>query len=137
LNDSKPSDLRSAIEEAFLAENGFNEMLMVEINAAAGNMDCLQSLTRGVFEASDSNQDQECNSLNKASFIRVSIHKLIFLELIFFQRSLDKNAEDSLKCFLLNFNIYVIRSSFLAFHLDLPFTMNGFHLVQGATLLVL
>ncbi|KAI5657685.1 hypothetical protein M9H77_26478 [Catharanthus roseus] len=65
LNDSKPSALRSAIEEAFLAENGFNEMLMVEINAAAGNLEYIQSLTRGVYEASDSNQDQESNSLNK------------------------------------------------------------------------
>ncbi|KAK4384856.1 Histone-lysine N-methyltransferase ATX4 [Sesamum angolense] len=62
LNDSKPGNLRSAIEEAFLAENGFNEMLMVEINAAAGNLDYLRSLTRGVFEASDSNQDQHCDS---------------------------------------------------------------------------
>lgn len=69
MNDSTPSDLRSAIEEAFLAESGFNEMLMVEINAAAGNLDYLQSLTRGVFEVSDSNQDLECNSLNKASFV--------------------------------------------------------------------
>lgn len=67
LNDGKPSDLRFAIEEAFLAENGFNEMLMVEINAAAGNLEYLQSLTRGIYEASDSNQDQECISLNMAS----------------------------------------------------------------------
>ncbi|KAL3524406.1 hypothetical protein ACH5RR_017240 [Cinchona calisaya] len=68
LNDGKPSDLRSAIEEAFLAENGFNEMLMVEINAAAGNLQYLQSLTRGVYEASDSNQNQERNLLNKERF---------------------------------------------------------------------
>lgn len=67
LSDGKPSNLRSAIEEAFLVENGFNEMLMVEINAAAGNFEYFQSLTRGVFEASDSIQDQECNSLNRAS----------------------------------------------------------------------
>ncbi|CAH9070634.1 unnamed protein product [Cuscuta epithymum] len=65
LNDSTPGDLRSAIEEAFLAESGFNEMLMVEINAVAGNLDYLQSITRGVFEISESNQDVECNSLNK------------------------------------------------------------------------
>ncbi|KAG5630639.1 hypothetical protein H5410_002356 [Solanum commersonii] len=58
LNDSTPADLRSAIEEAFLAENGVVEMLMVEINAAAGNLDHLRSLPRGVFEACDSNQDQ-------------------------------------------------------------------------------
>ncbi|KAK6135203.1 hypothetical protein DH2020_031048 [Rehmannia glutinosa] len=63
LNDSKPGDLRSAIEEAFLADNGFNEMLMIEINAAAGNLDYLRSHTRGVFVDSDSNQDQNCNSV--------------------------------------------------------------------------
>ncbi|KAL9163142.1 hypothetical protein ABFS82_06G022100 [Erythranthe guttata] len=66
LNDSKPVDLRSAIEEAFLAENGFNEMLMVEINAAAGNMDYFHSLKRGaVFEVSDSNQDKNCDSIEQ------------------------------------------------------------------------
>ncbi|KAL3379924.1 hypothetical protein AABB24_000531 [Solanum stoloniferum] len=62
LNDSTPDDLHSAIEEAFLAENGVVEMLMVEINAAACNLAHLRSLPRGVFEACDSNQDQECNS---------------------------------------------------------------------------
>uniref|UniRef100_A0A5B7APC3 Putative histone-lysine N-methyltransferase ATX5 n=1 Tax=Davidia involucrata TaxID=16924 RepID=A0A5B7APC3_DAVIN len=68
LNDSTPGDLRSAIEEAFLAEHGFTEMLMVEINAAAGNLDYLDSLTRGVQEATDSNQDQECNYRNRDVF---------------------------------------------------------------------
>lgn len=68
LNDSTPGELRSAIEEAFLAENGVVEMLMVEINAAAGNLDYLRSLPRGVFEACDSNQDQECNSPSQARF---------------------------------------------------------------------
>ncbi|CAA2998731.1 histone-lysine N-methyltransferase ATX4-like [Olea europaea subsp. europaea] len=68
LNDSQPNDLRSAIEEAFLAENGFNEMLMVEINAAAGNLDYLQSLTRGVFDSSDANQITDCNSLKQDVF---------------------------------------------------------------------
>ncbi|KAJ0707161.1 putative [histone H3]-lysine(4) N-trimethyltransferase transcription regulator PHD family [Helianthus annuus] len=47
LNDSEPSVLRSAIEEAFLAEHGFTEMLMVEINAAAGNLDYLDSIPHG------------------------------------------------------------------------------------------
>ncbi|KAG9133166.1 hypothetical protein Leryth_023421 [Lithospermum erythrorhizon] len=65
LSDSKPSDLRSAIEEAFLAENGFNELLMVEINVAAGNLDYLQSLMRGTLEASDSNQFQEGITFDK------------------------------------------------------------------------
>ncbi|KAK2973586.1 hypothetical protein RJ640_023236 [Escallonia rubra] len=50
LNDSKPSDLRSAIEEAFLAEQGFTEMLMVEINAAAGNFGYLGAIPRRVQE---------------------------------------------------------------------------------------
>lgn len=68
LNDGEPVDLRSAIEEAFLAENGFNEILLFEINAAAGNFGYFQSLNnRGVYEFSDSNHDLEPNSLNKAS----------------------------------------------------------------------
>ncbi|KAL7254289.1 hypothetical protein ACSBR1_008650 [Camellia fascicularis] len=67
LNDSKPSDLRSAIEEAFLAEHGFTEMLMVEINAAAGNLGYLESIRGGVQEVTGSNQDQECNIHNQAS----------------------------------------------------------------------
>ncbi|KAK9050758.1 hypothetical protein SSX86_030271 [Deinandra increscens subsp. villosa] len=57
LNDSEPSVLRSAIEEAFLAEHGFTEMLMVEINAAAGNLDYLDSIPRGIHERS--NQEHE------------------------------------------------------------------------------
>ncbi|XP_059629056.1 histone-lysine N-methyltransferase ATX4-like [Cornus florida] len=65
LKESKPGDLRSAIDEAFLAEQGFTEMLMVEINAAAGNLDYLESFPRGVQEATDSNQDQECDSRNQ------------------------------------------------------------------------
>lgn len=69
MNDSKPSDLRSAIEEAFLAEQGYTEMLMVEINAAAGNLDYLKVIPGGVREATGSNQDQECNSRNQASFL--------------------------------------------------------------------
>lgn len=59
LNDSEPSVLRSAIEEAFLAEHGFTEMLMVEINAAAGNLDYLDSIPRGTHETQGSNQDHE------------------------------------------------------------------------------
>ncbi|KAK4485349.1 hypothetical protein RD792_007987 [Penstemon davidsonii] len=71
LNDSKPGDLRSAIDEAFLAENGFNEMLMVEINAAAGNSDYLHSLTRvGGFKASDSNKDRGCKSVKQDEFLK-------------------------------------------------------------------
>lgn len=65
LNDSKPCDLRSAIEEAFLAENGFNEMLMVEISAAAGKSHYLHSLRKRVFDAPDSNLDHHCSSAER------------------------------------------------------------------------
>ncbi|KAA8533607.1 hypothetical protein F0562_030959 [Nyssa sinensis] len=68
LNDGKPGNLRSAIEEAFLAEHGFTEMLMVEINVAAGNPDYLEPFPREVQEATDSNQDQEYNSRNQDLF---------------------------------------------------------------------
>ncbi|KAI7978899.1 Histone-lysine N-methyltransferase ATX4 [Camellia lanceoleosa] len=67
LNDSKPSNLRSAIEEAFLAEQGFTEMLMVEINAAAGNLYYLESIRGGVQEATDSNQESNTQKQLKKS----------------------------------------------------------------------
>ncbi|KAK3005716.1 hypothetical protein RJ639_017304 [Escallonia herrerae] len=67
LNDSKPSDLRSAIEEAFLAEQGFTEMLMVEINAAAGNFGYLGAIPSRVQETSNTNQHQDCDSRKQAS----------------------------------------------------------------------
>lgn len=69
LNDSKLGDLRFAIDEAFLTEQGFAEMLTVEINAAAGNLDDLEAISRGIQEVTDSNQDHECNSQNQASCI--------------------------------------------------------------------
>lgn len=98
LNGSKPSDMRSAIEEAFLAESGFNEMLMVEINAAAGNLEYIQSLARGVFEASDSNQDPEFNSLKMVNSIYIKDFHLkidIFSVCIFcLENFLQKNTDD-------------------------------------------
>ncbi|XP_047329355.1 histone-lysine N-methyltransferase ATX4-like isoform X2 [Impatiens glandulifera] len=59
LNNNKPSDFRYAIDEAFLAEQDFNEMLMVEINAAAGNFDYLNSLRDKIHEPSSSGQHKE------------------------------------------------------------------------------
>lgn len=67
LNDSKPGDLRSAIEEAFLAEQGFTEMLMVEINAAAGNLDYLEAISRGIKKEITGNRDKKCDSQKQAS----------------------------------------------------------------------
>ncbi|GFS32197.1 SET domain protein 16 [Actinidia rufa] len=90
LNDSKPNDLWSAIEEAFLAENGFTEMLMVEINVAAGNLDYLDSIRIGVQEATDSNQDQECKTHNQASsYFNNSRFTFIFLNSCFTFPSLN------------------------------------------------
>ncbi|WKA07632.1 hypothetical protein VitviT2T_025430 [Vitis vinifera] len=67
LNDCKPSDFRTAIEEAFLAENGFIEKLTEDINVASGKPNYLES-TRGIQEATGSNQDQECDSQDQDVF---------------------------------------------------------------------
>ncbi|XP_073315151.1 histone-lysine N-methyltransferase ATX4-like [Primulina huaijiensis] len=70
LNDRNPGNLRSAIEEAFLAENGFNEMLTIELNAASGNTDYLRSVTGGVCETSDTNHNQGCNLAKRDPFMK-------------------------------------------------------------------
>lgn len=68
MNDSTPGDLRSAIDEAFLAEQGFTEMLMLEINAAAGNFDYLEAISRGVHpELTGSNKNRECTFQNQVN----------------------------------------------------------------------
>ncbi|KAJ9545686.1 hypothetical protein OSB04_025393 [Centaurea solstitialis] len=68
LIDNQPSVFKSAVEEAFLAEHGFTEMLMVEINAAAGNLDYLDSIPKGVHEARGTNQEHDHASQKQASF---------------------------------------------------------------------
>ncbi|KAJ4954597.1 hypothetical protein NE237_011380 [Protea cynaroides] len=65
LHKSKPSDFRMAIEEAFLVEHGFMGMLTEDVNTVATEPAYHQSIPTGVQEATDSNQDQECNSQNK------------------------------------------------------------------------
>ncbi|GAB4826227.1 hypothetical protein Ancab_009092 [Ancistrocladus abbreviatus] len=59
LNGRKPSEFCMAIEEAVLADSGFTETLMKEINMAAGIAACMGSIPRGIQEATGSNQDQE------------------------------------------------------------------------------
>ncbi|XXG82355.1 hypothetical protein AAC387_Pa10g0326 [Persea americana] len=59
LYKSKPSEFRVAIEEAFLAEHGFADTLLVdEVNIAErqGHHDSVP-----IQEATDSNQEQECH----------------------------------------------------------------------------
>ncbi|KAL5719182.1 hypothetical protein ACHQM5_011996 [Ranunculus cassubicifolius] len=64
LYKSKPSDFRMAIEEAFLAEHGLEDMLMNATNIIPENLDSNPSIL-GVQEATGSNQEQECQSQNQ------------------------------------------------------------------------
>ncbi|KAJ8638789.1 hypothetical protein MRB53_015483 [Persea americana] len=60
-------DFRMAIEEAFLAEHGFSgAQLAEETSAVAVQRAYHQSLSRGIQEATDSNQDHECHSQSQA-----------------------------------------------------------------------
>ncbi|KAJ7959332.1 Histone-lysine N-methyltransferase [Quillaja saponaria] len=69
LNDCcKPSDFQMAMEEAFLADQGFTEKLIADINMAAGNISYDESILRGVQEATGSNQDADCHFFNQEIF---------------------------------------------------------------------
>lgn len=62
LHKSKPSDFKMAIEEAFLAEHGLADILINRMSLSALQMDHYTSIPKGVQEATDSNQEQECQS---------------------------------------------------------------------------
>ena len=64
----KPGVFHLAMEEAFLAEQGFTEKLIHDINIAAGNPTYDESVLRWVQEATGSNQDQDCHLPNQASY---------------------------------------------------------------------
>ncbi|KAM7273153.1 hypothetical protein ACFE04_027817 [Oxalis oulophora] len=68
LDDCKPNDLQLALEEAYLAEQGFMEKLIEDINMAAGNSAYDESAVRWLQETSGSNQDQEFAFPNQANF---------------------------------------------------------------------
>lgn len=68
MNRCKPSDFQLAMEDAFLAEQGFTEKLLHDINIAAGNPTYDESVLRWVQEATGSNQDQDYNLPNQASY---------------------------------------------------------------------
>lgn len=57
LYKSKPSDFRMAIEEAFLAENGFLGKQVDEMNTSGH-----AAYPRGIQEVTDLNHDQEYQS---------------------------------------------------------------------------
>lgn len=65
LNGCVLSNFHEAIEEAFLAESGFTETLMNEISMAAGNSACVDSISRGMQEATGSNHYQELRHSNQ------------------------------------------------------------------------
>jgi hypothetical protein len=82
LNGCKPCEFQMAIEEALLAENGFTEKLLADINIAAGNTACDESIQlRGIQEATGSNQDPDYHYAKQASycfllFILVYLHRV-------------------------------------------------------------
>ncbi|KAF4380411.1 hypothetical protein F8388_024704 [Cannabis sativa] len=57
LSKCVPCEFQMAIEEAFLAEQGFTEKLIADINVAAGNVTYDVSILNGVVEDTCSNQD--------------------------------------------------------------------------------
>ncbi|CAK7324163.1 unnamed protein product [Dovyalis caffra] len=69
LDGCKPDGFQMAVEEAFLAEQGFTEKLIHDINTAAGNPVYDESVYRWLQEATGSNQDQDFHSPNQASFM--------------------------------------------------------------------
>ncbi|KAK6918220.1 hypothetical protein RJ641_016642, partial [Dillenia turbinata] len=66
LNSSNVSDFRRAVEEAFLAENGF-----VDPHCASDQTVHPEKFSAGAQEGTGSNQDQECNSHGKKGEKRV------------------------------------------------------------------
>ncbi|XP_022736343.1 histone-lysine N-methyltransferase ATX4-like isoform X2 [Durio zibethinus] len=68
LDRCKPSDFQLAMEEALLAEQGFTEKLIHDINIAAGNPAYDESVLRWVQEATGSNQDQDYHLPNQLLF---------------------------------------------------------------------
>lgn len=68
MNDCKPSDFQMALEEAFLADQGFTEKLIQDINMAAGNPTYDESVLKWSQEATGSNQDLDYLFINKACF---------------------------------------------------------------------
>lgn len=57
LQGCKPGDFQMALEEAFLADQGFTEKLMHDIHLAADNPTFDDSFYRGIQETAGSNQD--------------------------------------------------------------------------------
>ncbi|KAF7830703.1 histone-lysine N-methyltransferase ATX5 [Senna tora] len=63
-----PSDFQVAIEEAFLADRGFTEKLIADINIAAGNTGYDETILKGIQEANGSKQYAGCQFLSQEFF---------------------------------------------------------------------
>ncbi|GMJ06454.1 Arabidopsis TRITHORAX 5, SET domain group 29 [Hibiscus trionum] len=68
LHRCNPSGFQLAMEEAFLAEQGFTEKLIQDINIAAGNTTYEESVLRWVQEATGPNQDHDYHLPNQRFF---------------------------------------------------------------------
>ena len=67
LSSYNPSDFQMAIEEAFLADQGFTERLVADINAAAGNTGFDDTILKALHEVTGSNQYAGYHFLNQVS----------------------------------------------------------------------
>ncbi|XP_020233637.1 histone-lysine N-methyltransferase ATX5 isoform X1 [Cajanus cajan] len=63
-----PSEFQMAIEEAVLADQGFREKLIADINTAANNTGYGDSIRKGIQEITASNRNAACHSLNQDLF---------------------------------------------------------------------
>ncbi|KAK7293769.1 hypothetical protein RJT34_16642 [Clitoria ternatea] len=68
LSCCNPSEFQSSIEEAFLADQGFTEKLIADINRAVGNTGCGGSILNSFQEVNGSNQNAAYNFLNQDLF---------------------------------------------------------------------
>lgn len=67
LQGCNSGDFQKALEEAFLADQGFTEKLMHDIHMAAGNPTFNDSFYRWIQETAASNQDRTNNAPSQAS----------------------------------------------------------------------
>ncbi|XP_027353338.1 histone-lysine N-methyltransferase ATX5-like isoform X2 [Abrus precatorius] len=70
LSCCNPAEFQAAIEEAFLADQGFTEKLITDINTAAGNAGCGNLIPKGFQEVTGSNQNAACRFLNQKKDMR-------------------------------------------------------------------
>ncbi|KAK8939472.1 Histone-lysine N-methyltransferase ATX5 [Platanthera guangdongensis] len=83
LHRSKPCDFRMAIDEAFLAENGFFEA-EDDVRSWAALMENHQSVPRGIQEDTGSNHELEGHYKPQATEARLNIYNSFHLQMLYF-----------------------------------------------------